>query len=143
MTLRIVCGIDFSDASRAALDEAARLTRLLGGELHLVHAYGLPMAALPIDGGVMSGPERAADIASDADAKLDDWARAYPDLDLVRHVVLGMPADEILRVSEETEANYIVMGTRGRSGLAHLLLGSVAENVLRHTSVPVLTVRRP
>jgi nucleotide-binding universal stress UspA family protein len=142
MTVRIVCGIDFSETSRGALDEAAKLTRLLGAELHVVHAYGLPMAALPIDGGMMTGPERAADLASHADEQLQIWEQAYPDIDLVRHVVVGMPADEVLRVAEESDAAYIVVGTHGRSGLAHLLLGSVAENVMRHSKVPVLVVHR-
>lgn len=142
MTLRIVCGIDFSDTSRAALDEAAKLARLLGGELHVVHAYGLPMGALPIDGGFITGPERAADMASRAEEQVQAWQQAYPDVDLVRHIVVGMPADEILRVADEVDAAYLVVGTHGRTGLAHLMLGSVAENVMRHAKVPVLVARR-
>lgn len=141
MTLRIVCGIDFSDTSRAALDEAAKLARLLGAELHAVHAYGLTMAALPIDGAIGTGPERAAEIASRAEEQLQSWAQAYPDVELVRHVVVGMPADEILRVADEVDAKYLVVGTHGRTGLAHLLVGSVAENVMRHAKVPVLVAR--
>lgn len=142
MTLRIVCGIDFSDTSRAALDEAAKLTRLLGAELHVVHAYGLPMVALPIDGGMVTGPERAVEVASAADEQLRSWLKACPDVDAVRHVVVGMPADEVLRVADEVDAAYLVVGTHGRSGLAHLLMGSVAENVMRHARIPVLVARR-
>jgi nucleotide-binding universal stress UspA family protein len=142
MTLRIVCGIDFSDTSRAALDEAAKLARLLDAELHVVHAYGLPMGALPIDGGFVTGPETAAELASRAEEQIQSWQQAYPDVRLVRHVVVGMPADEILRVAEEVDAAYLVVGTHGRTGLAHLMLGSVAENVMRHAKVPVLVARR-
>ena len=60
----------------------------------------------------------------------------------MRHVVVGMPADEVLRVADEVDAAYLVVGTHGRSGLAHLLMGSVAENVMRHAKVPVLVARR-
>lgn len=55
-------------------------------------------------------------------------------------VEAGKPAEEILRVAEEWEADLIVLGTHGRTGLSHLLMGSVAENVIRHTTKPVLII---
>ena len=73
MTTRIVCAVDFSQTSSHALEHGARLGRRLGAELHLVHAYGLPMAALPVDGGVMAGPARAAEIADEAQQQMKKW----------------------------------------------------------------------
>ena len=141
MTTRIVCAVDFSQTSSHALEHGARRGRRLGAELHLVHAYGLPMAALPVDGGVMTGPARAAEIADEAQQQMKKWEDHYPDLDLVTHVVVGVASDEVLRVADEVKADYIVVGTHGRTGLAHLLMGSVAEQIVRRAKVPVLVVR--
>jgi len=60
-----------------------------------------------------------------------------------RQLVEGDPVSEILRVAREMPADLIVMGTHGRTGLERLLMGSVAEEVLRKATCPVLTVKRP
>ena len=140
MSSRILVGVDFSKTSDLAFEHAAKLARRLGAELHVVHAYGLNVAALP-EGAVMTGPARAAELANEADEKLDAWISRHPDLDLVKHVVTGVASEEVLRIAEEIDAETIVMGTHGRSGLKHLLFGSVAEQVIRKTPVPVLVVR--
>lgn len=141
-TLRIVVAVDFSPTSDRALEEAVRLARRLGAELHTVHAYGLTVAALP-EGAVMTGPAKAAELASEAHEKLAEREARYPGLRWTRHVVAGVPADEVLRVADEVGADYVVVGTHGRRGLSHLLFGSVAEQIVREANVPVLTVRGP
>lgn len=140
MTSRILVGVDFSKTSDLAFEHAVKLARRLGSELHVLHAYGLNVAALP-EGAVMTGPARAAELANEASAKMDEWISRHPDLDVVQHVVTGVPSEEVLRIAGEVEAETIVMGTHGRSGLKHLLFGSVAEQVIRKAPVPVLVVR--
>jgi nucleotide-binding universal stress UspA family protein len=57
------------------------------------------------------------------------------------HIAVGKPAEEIVRVAQEEGVDLVVMGTHGRTGVRHLLLGSVAEDVTRHAPCPVFTVR--
>ncbi len=137
---RIVVAVDFSPTSDRALEEAVRLARRLGAELHAVHAYGLAVAALP-EGAVMTGPAKAAELAAEAHERLAEREARYPDVTWVRHVVAGVPAEEVVRIAEELGADYIVVGTHGRTGLSHLLFGSVAEQIVRQATVPVVTVR--
>src|SRR5438477_334580 len=65
---------------------------------------------------------------------------AYDDLDVEIHHALGAPATEICRAADELDADLIVLGTHGRTGLRHAILGSVAEKVVRHSKRPVLTI---
>ena len=135
MTTRIVCGVDFSEASEAALAQALVLAKALGGQLHLVHVFGL--------GAEEGGLSSANELAREAHARLGALQDAHPGLPLVPHVVSGEPAEEVLRVADEVEANYIVAGTHGRTGWRHLILGSVAERIVKGAKVPVVTVPRP
>ena len=83
----------------------------------------------------------APEIAAEAQKALSTFAASYgvsPDLGFVRE---GDPADEILEAAAAIGARMIAMGTHGRRGLSHVLLGSVAEQVVRRSRVPVLTVR--
>ena len=91
----------------------------------------------------MAGPSTANELSDRAHDELRKREAHLTDLDVVRHVVLGPPSDEVLRVADEVGASYIVVGTHGRTGLAHLLMGSVAEQIVRRAKVPVLAVPTP
>lgn len=132
---------DFSEPSRHALDVAADLAVVFGAKLTLVHAFEVPGYAYA---GINYAP---VDLVTPLqDAAKDLLARA---LEATRQKVpaaeavlrLGAPWDEVLAVAKETGADLIVMGTHGRSGIKHVLLGSVAEKVVRHSPIPVLTIR--
>ncbi|MFW5921068.1 MAG: universal stress protein [Polyangiales bacterium] len=141
---RILSPVDFSETSDHALRYAVDLASKLGAEMHVVHVYQLPMYALP-DGGVLAGPDVAAGIMDQAQKRMKELTKEL-DGEGVRmktHVIEGMPHREIVRMADEIEADLIIMGTHGRSGLSHLLLGSVAERVVRTSTHPVLTVRHP
>ncbi len=140
----ILCPIDFSPGSSAATDYAVGLAQRVGAKVHLIHVYPLPMLAAP-DGGLMVTPEAVAHLSEEA-AKAtrriaDEWAQKGVHLET--HVCDGAPHVEIVRTADAIGADLIVMGTHGRSGLAHLLIGSVAEKVVRSSTIPVLTVRLP
>ncbi|GIW80871.1 MAG: universal stress protein UspA [Gemmatales bacterium] len=130
----ILCPMDFSAHSRAALSLAASLARDHDARLIVVHVMPPPLAydevATPLP-------------YSFYEAKVRDELEGsgIDDVPVAITLVEGDPAGEILRVAEETSADLIVMGTHGRTGLSRALMGSVAETVLRKAGCPVLTVK--
>jgi nucleotide-binding universal stress UspA family protein len=136
---RILHPTDFSDLSRPAFDVACALARDYGAELVVGHVVPLPPPA--VVEGVMIEPE---DDGLDAHtARLAEFAPDDPRVRMVRRLRRGDEAAEILKLAEEFGADMIVMGTHGRGGLARLVMGSVAERVMRKAPCPVLTVRAP
>ena len=128
---------DFSKAAGLALDLAMTLGAQFGSKLTLLHAYALPMAAQG-DGLVwpVGDFRRAAEQA--LDAALSDARRRYGEVDAM--LVEGNAWRQILDAAEACDIDLVVMGTHGRRGLSHALLGSVTERVVRTSRVPVLTV---
>ena len=141
---RILSPVDFSDTSEHAVRYAVDLASRLGAEMELVHVYQLPTYALP-DGAILARPDFVASLTDELQKQMDEVIRRYSGhgVEIRGRIVEGMPYAEVNRVAQEEKADLIVMGTHGRTGLTHLLLGSVAERVVRTSSVPVLTVRRP
>jgi nucleotide-binding universal stress UspA family protein len=141
---RICCPIDFSDASRAAMEVAADLARRNGASLVLLHAYPVPGYTFP-DGSVVASPRMMQELADQAKKHLDDWRGDAERLVGAPRVevetAIGEPAAEILSFSERSRQELLVLGTHGRTGLEHALMGSVAERVVRKSRCPVLTVR--
>ena len=141
---RICCPIDFSDASRAAMEVAADLARRTGAELVLLHAYPIPGYTFP-DGSVVASPKMMQDLADQAERHLGEWRADAEKLVGAPRVTMdkaiGEPAAEIVSYAEEKGIDLLVLGTHGRTGLEHALMGSVAERVVRRARCPVLTVR--
>ena len=132
---RVLVPVDFSDHSSRALQAAFSL--LAGdGVLHLVHVVHTPAhpAFYP---NPFAPSQTDATLTSDIRAHLDNWIGGRGAEPLIR---IGDPAHEILEARTETEAELIVMGTRGLTGMSHLLLGSVTDKVVRRSPVAVLTV---
>ncbi len=139
---RILVPTDFSDPSAEALASAIALGKTTGATLDLVHvafdaAYAVPppidVAVVPVDIGKVM--ER---VTASLDAEVAEVRAAGLTCDSA--VPIGRPENEIVARAAATHADLIVMGTHGRSGLAHALLGSVAERVVRHSPCPVLIV---
>jgi nucleotide-binding universal stress UspA family protein len=133
---RILVPTDFSDAADQALRYAVDLAGKLGAEVHLAHAWQLSAYASP-SSDLAKGMER--DLARDLEAV----AQRYGAHGVViqRHLRMGVPYVEIVEAAKDLGADMIVIGTTGKTGLEHFLLGSVAERIVRTSSVPVLTVR--
>lgn len=148
MWKRIVVPHDFSPSANHAAALARDEAKAHGGELLLLHVVDLPAGYDPDailmtgNGGPIGMREYALRAARE---HLDDLARRLEADGVVvtRFVRPGRPVDEILTFAREHEADVIVMGTHGRSGLSHLFAGSVAERVVRASHVPVLTTRHP
>jgi nucleotide-binding universal stress UspA family protein len=138
----ILCPVDFSEDSREAMRTAMAMA---GAEARvtLVHVYVLPAIVspdLPMD------PTLIEDSLRSAEKDLRDWAAEAARLGPARVepvCVQGNAWSAIVDAARERRADLIVMGTHGRTGLRHALLGSVAERVLRHAHCPVLVVRGP
>ena len=143
----ILVPLDFSDCATFVLAEAVRFARAFEARLVLLHASdaprGLPLTAIvrPPDGGAPLPVETL--LQADAEARLAPLlaqARAQG-LEADGRVVFGRAAEVIVDVAAREGATLIVMGTHGREGLVRMALGSVAEAVMRHAEVPVVTVR--
>jgi nucleotide-binding universal stress UspA family protein len=122
---RVLCAVDFSPASRAALHLAARV----GDSVTLLHVTPLPTVAPLLD------PR----LEGYVDAELATWQREINADE--RDLVAGHAWEKIVERAREGRFDLIVLGTHGRTGLAHMLVGSVAERVIRHATCPVLVVR--
>jgi nucleotide-binding universal stress UspA family protein len=134
----ILVPTDFEDASTEALSQARELAKTLELEVVLLHVYSVPATLYP---GIapITGPGLSEEIRVAATETLARFAAEHGNLRTILRC--GDPTTETLAVIEELQPEMVVMGTHGRTGLAHLLLGSVAENVVRKSPVPVLTLR--
>ena len=158
---KMLVPIDYSDHSYQALQWGASLAELYGAQLLLLHV--LPKAVEEVSRdmpthewvpsryyeGMGSGTEPfrveqiIIDLVEEARTRLYDLAAKdlRETLPMEVMVAVGRPAAEILRVAHEEAVDLIVMGTHGRTGLRHVLLGSVAEKIVRSATCPVFTVR--
>ena len=146
MFSRILVPTDFSPPSDAALDYARNLAATFGASLQLLHVIDDPDAstAFVADGFAPDTPDIREAVLAHARARLASTLSAF---DRARfratgEAFVGTPATTIVDYAAATGTNLIVMGTHGRTGLAHMLMGSVAEHVVRTAECPVLTVRQ-
>jgi len=138
---------DFSASANHAAAIARDEARLHGATLVLLHVIDLPYQLGP--DAVIVPPETGAPISvkqyaiQSAEAHLQDIAErlAKDGVSATGVVKIGNPIDEINRTIDEQAIDLVVMGTHGRTGLRHLMVGSVAERVVRSSRVPVLTIR--
>jgi nucleotide-binding universal stress UspA family protein len=140
---RILCPIDFSDASLAALETAAEVARRYGAKVALFHAYPVPGYTFP-DGSFVASSKMLEELTSQANRHMAEWkvkAEAMGIGQVEVATAIGEPAHEILAFARAQSADLVVIGTHGRTGLQHALMGSVAERVVRRATCPVLTVR--
>jgi universal stress protein A len=137
---KILCPIDLHDlTSFSALEYACGLAQKNRATLYLLHVARTP--GPDMDAPVAIGPHPHWEV--EAQQQLEEIARQRLDATLAYEIVVrgGIPESEITRMASELGIDLIVMATHGRSGLAHFILGSVAEAVIREAPCPVLTVR--
>ena len=137
----VLFATDFSASSEAALPYAAAICRHFGSTLHLAHVLS-ETSMLLTTGGVdyVSMGTIYEDAQSEAKEKLHEIATRLEGIPLRSYVRHGQVWRNLSGIIEDNEVDMIVLGTHGRTGLGKLLLGSVAEDILRHASCPVLTV---
>jgi nucleotide-binding universal stress UspA family protein len=133
---RILCPVDFSPASAKALGIAIEYARAFKAEVHAIHVYQLSAYASP-------SSDLARDLEGQVRAELDKFIAGFTShgVPIKTGLRMGVPYVEIVESARDAGAELIVMGTTGKTGIQHLLLGSVAERVVRTAEVPVLSVR--
>ena len=139
-TIRIVVGVDFTEIGDHALDEALRYARKLdGSELHPVFVIAEP----PKDkiAELDQALQQARDALRERVLQRGEAIGQRFDLPCVLHVRVGEPAEAIHQVVVDMDGDVIVVGTHGRKGLSKMLLGSVAEELIRTARVPVMVAR--
>jgi nucleotide-binding universal stress UspA family protein len=143
---RILVPIDDSPGTQVAIDYAVLLARALGASLTLVHVDEVPPAITAIvPGASVEGDLAAEQVASKMRMAEMVSALRGRDFDNVETIMLtaAAVAPALLDTSRSGRFDLIVMGTHARTGVSRLLLGSIAEEVLRHATCPVLTVHLP
>jgi nucleotide-binding universal stress UspA family protein len=140
---RFLVPTDFSLAARQAAEVGINLAQSFGGRIFFFHAFDpTPWYSYPYDEealGLMTIPELTMDDVE------DDWVSFLGKLPTASvpwqaRTEEGRPADKIVKYAEEIDADLIIMGTHGRTGLEYILLGSVAEGIVRRASSPVLII---
>ncbi|MEZ4226436.1 MAG: universal stress protein [Polyangiaceae bacterium] len=143
---RILVPVDFSACSRLALARAAELAKAFGATVDLLHVWESPAFVAPeAMVGVSGGTQTLADLAREhAESAMKEFlASAQGEGFTVGKTLVkqGDPAKVIVETAEADNYDLVALGTHGRTGLSHLLLGSVAEKVVRRSRRPVLSVR--
>jgi len=141
----IIFPTDFSTASLAGLPWAKRMARVMESQLHVIYAVEEPQIfrVLEIEVDQAALPE-IEELTAGAETRLQAFIAAQLDgldLPIVSRVLVGNPADEIVRYADEVAAAMIVIGAHGYSGVRHLILGNTTESTLQHARCPVLCVK--
>lgn len=143
----VLVPVDGSNASRNAIPHAVSHAEQYNADLHIVNviSYEMMGGATAADTTGMGGvpvemseqmEEQANQLIEDAEDHVEST-----DVDVTTEVIHGNPAEQIIEYAEEQGIDLITMGTHGRSGFNRVILGSVAERVIRTAEAPVLTVR--
>ena len=142
---RVLIPTDFSDFSSPALKYGCAIAARFDAEVHLLHVVPDPAMLVPEAAAFSADAmvEQTELLKTEATKSLqnmpsDGWSDSKP---VVREVRVGAAFIEIIDYAREHEIDLIVIGTHGRSGLMHVLMGSVAERIVRKSPCPVLTVK--
>jgi nucleotide-binding universal stress UspA family protein len=134
---------DFSNGARAAMDHAISLAKDYQAKLILLYVIqDISIAEWYIPSSISAG-ELVEDMQKSAWLEMDKWIAEVSKQvsDVEKMIVRGVPFVEIIQTAKERNADLIVIGTHGRTGIDHMLFGSTAEKVVRKAACPVLTVR--
>ena len=139
---KIICALDLSDHSHTVAEYALMLAKMSGASIVAVYAAptltqytGFHVPPNTIDSFV-------GEIVTGAEKSMSTFvAEHFAGVPVKAEVVVGYAAEEILAIAEAENADIIVMGTHGRKGIDRILFGSVAEKVVKNSTLPVLTIR--
>jgi nucleotide-binding universal stress UspA family protein len=136
---KILCAVDLGPNSQLIIEMAHQIAQADGGSVIFFHVVPMPVEAMgqPLMVEPLTGAEE------DARRQLNRLASESHTPKYEIEVVTGDPAQCIIEAAQQHDADLIVIATHGRTGLSHFVLGSVAERVVRESSIPVMTVRAP
>ncbi len=140
----ILIATDFSATAELALAHGVALAQRFHSKVTLVHAFSIPLVS-PAAGAIVPNEDVVVALSDAASKNLDAVVARVKakGIDVEGMLRVGFPDDEVLGAADARSTSLIVLGTHGRRGFRRLLLGSVAESILRRSTVPVLVVRDP
>ena len=138
---KILIAVDNSAHSFKAAKVGIELSRAVGAEVAFLYVINDALVMRDPEGGI-SPAEITMLLKKEASETMDQLIKMSEAPDVVHFTPIGIPQDEILFAATEWEADMIVMGSHGRTGLSHLLMGSVSEQVVKRSHIPVLIVPR-
>jgi nucleotide-binding universal stress UspA family protein len=140
---KILVPVDFSEPSRRALSWAFEYAQKFPSEIHILHVVERNLRFSDLGAGIDKLKEELEGIKARSEAELARLAKSDQALvgRIKQHIANGKPASEIIRIATEQGADLIVMGTHGLTGVGRVLIGSVAEQVVRRAPCTVVTVK--
>lgn len=136
---KILIAVDSSEYSMQAAKKGLELAHQLKAKVALLYVVDTSKAIGNIDAGILA-EQALIVLKKEVEQTLDELAVMYNGGEILKFMPEGHPTKDILKTAEVWEADLIVMGTHGRTGLLHLLVGSVAEYIVRHSKIPVMVV---
>lgn len=144
---KVLCPVDFSDSSNRAVQHALELARVFESEMILLHVIDSQFMSTYIAADIpnyLPGLDQLRQNAEqELNALLKKCQRDFPGVNVSATTVEGVPVMKIVETADELNADLICMGTHGRTGISHLLIGSVAEKVIRAVHCPILICKNP
>ena len=141
---RILVPLDFSASSARALDYAYAMAMKFDASLHLVHVCEVPsMLTASMDAYAIAYTDWSQRLGEEAERELEKLRPRLAGVKVSTEVLFGNPARAIITAAATNDADLIVMGTHGHGPVMHVVMGNVAERVVRTAECPVLTVREP
>lgn len=135
---KILIAVDSSEYSITAAKKGLELAHQLNADVALLYVIDRSKTMGNVDAGI--SPEEALIVLKkEAETTLDHLA-SYNGANTVKLMPQGQPVEDIIKTAETWQADLIVLGTHGRTGLSHLLMGSTSEDVIRHSKIPVMVV---
>ncbi len=137
---KVLIAVDTSEFSMKAAKKGLELARQLSAEAALLFIIDKSKAVGNMEAGIL--PEQALIVLKkEAQKTLDELISQYGDKETLQFMPEGYPTDDILKTAEVWGADILVVGTHGRTGLKHLLMGSIAEEIVRRSTIPVMVCR--
>lgn len=136
---KILIAVDSSEYSMQAAKKGLELSHQLHAKVALLYVVDTSKALGNIDAGI-SAEQSLIVLKKEAEQTLDELATMYNGKSIMKFIPEGLPTKDIIKTAEIWEADLIILGTHGRTGLMHLLVGSVAEHIIRHSKIPVMVV---
>ncbi|TDJ15983.1 MAG: universal stress protein [Deltaproteobacteria bacterium] len=138
----VLAPIDFSDQANVVIEWATHMAEEHSSKILLLHVYHLPVEFQQLEGAYLP-PDFWSNVKKEAEQQLATHSQQIRkhEVEVETLVREGYPATVIVEEAERQRADLIVIGTHGHTGLKHLLLGSIAERVVRTAPCPVLTVK--
>lgn len=136
---KILIAVDSSEYSMNAAKKGLELSHQLNAKVALLYVVDTSKALGNIDAGI-TAEQALIILKKEAEQTLDELAGMYNGASIMKFIPEGMPSKDIIKTAEIWEADLIILGTHGRTGLLHLLVGSVAEHIIRNSKIPVMVV---